>query len=160
MTDLTTWVKFGPFMRYFDWPVPVFIKFSTSMGYSKYFINGPNFTHFVRSVIASLFDKNILLWNYFQQIMIVWSNIGKCFDYTRFCNSFLSLTFKKKLLFKNNSVFPTKLQQRQMLPVNGHLKNLLKVRVVWPANVECSSSVLYYLLATCREAKTREGTCL
>ena len=45
-------------------------------------------THVVRSVFASLFNKNILLLNYFRLIKIVWSNVGKCIGRTRFCTVF------------------------------------------------------------------------
>ena len=41
----------------------------------------------------SLFDKKILLWNYFRLITIVWSNVGKCIDRTWFSTSFLCLKF-------------------------------------------------------------------
>ena len=40
-------------------------------------------------------DKNILLWNYFRLIKIVWSNVGKCIGRTRFCTGFLEFIFLK-----------------------------------------------------------------
>ena len=60
--DLTRWVKFGPFIQYFDWPLLFFKNLiNTGNGQSKNCINGPRLTHVVRSIIVSLFDKNIFL---------------------------------------------------------------------------------------------------
>ena len=56
MTDLTTWVKFGPFIIVLlkpdeEWLWPV----------ETLYVNGPTFTFVVGQTIASLFEKNILL---------------------------------------------------------------------------------------------------
>ena len=63
----------------------------TGNGQSKYCINSSNSRCEVS--FASLFDKHILLLNYFRLIKIVWSNVGKCIGRKRLSTAILALFF-------------------------------------------------------------------